>query len=164
MIAKFLNERCAVSSNLNLLKEKLQEFKPLWYAYSKVDTILSDGKPGNWFCGAYNEGEEDSGKFLCFSCRRTRPGDAVVDSIVISSLYDNGTFRRKHPNDDKLFLLNKTFGLEFSKDDKEAAKRSSLFVRNLVKKMASLSSWEDMAELMMKSSRDMKDFDWENEK
>ena len=160
MIAKFLNEKYTVSRNGGGLIERLKEFSSFG-DISGIDFALSDGKAGNWFLGAYHEGEKDSGKFLCFSYSNT-VSDDVADFVVLAFECDNErVFRKMHkiPVHRDLNSIER-YGHWFPLAEKEAAKRSSAFVRNMVKKLASLSSWEEMTKFSFETMRKMQYFDW----
>ena len=156
MIARFLTEKYTVSSNEDVLKEKMEEFDDLrWYRKDRSDLVMTDGKPGSWFYGTYHEGEEDSGKFLCFSTITSTSGK-VADSINFVFQYDDSS--KKGANK---FFRSSRDGNFFPQDNLEAAKRSSAFVRNLVKKMASLPNPEQIVKTIDRTGERMAGHDWE---
>ena len=160
MIAKFLQEKFTISTDENELKKRMLEFDSLErnarYYYDTRPIILADRKPSPWFYTRYHEGQKDAGKLLCFAVIDSDVfDDRIANRIELAFQFD---YRRKREN------TIKEIGCRFSPNNKEAAKRSSAFVRNLMKKLSSLSTKEQMVALIRKTAAEMEDFDWSKNK
>ena len=156
MIAKFLTEKFTISTDESELKKRMKEFDSLErsvnHYYDTRPVVLADNKPSPWFYARYHEGQKDAGNILCF---------AVIDSGVFDERIANrihlafqADYRRKRED------TAKEIGRRFYPGNKEEEKRSSAFIRNLVKKLASLSTKEQMVALIRKTALEMEDFDW----
>ena len=140
MIARFLSESFLIRSNdglMQFIKElHPNDMPPIWENI-QIDTVLPDGKSGNYvYFPSLDSGEGEDRPFIWFSALYTYERSAPKSKWfpAVMSYSPHGDIDSKYYSSDLRQLGNPCFG------DKAKEKICSAFARNLIKRISRLSN------------------------